>query len=59
MAFIVQLQSNKGRIMDLLRQLTLMHMQAYETWFQKTMFPIMLKQSSEWNKVKYSLMNLK
>jgi hypothetical protein len=34
-------------------------MQAYETWFQKTMFPLMLKQGSEWNKVKYSLMKLK
>jgi len=28
--------------MDLFRQLTLMHMQAYETWFQTTMFPIMM-----------------
>lgn len=46
-------------MMDLLRQLTLMHMQAYETWFQATMFPIMLKQGSEWNKLKYSLMTIK
>ena len=45
--------------MDLFRQLTLMHMQAYETWFQTTMFPLMMYQSKEWNKLKYSLMNLK
>ena len=34
-------------------------MQAYETWFQTTMFPLMMYQSKEWNKLKYSLMNLK
>ena len=44
--------------MDLLLQLTLMNMIAYETWYQKTMFPIMLKQGSEWNKIKYSLMKI-
>lgn len=44
--------------MDLFRRLTLMNMIAYETWYQKTVFPFMLKQGSEWNKIKYSLMNI-
>jgi hypothetical protein len=45
--------------MELLRQLTLLNMMEYEKWYQKTMFPLMLKQSGEWNKLKYSLMSFK